>query len=131
MNSKLKTAASLILMLIAIASMICVYRVSRVAPNAEDKRISVSVTHSDGDERQFTIETEAENLRAALEEENLISGSESAYGLFVETVDGETADSAASEWWKFSKDGEALPTGVDDMVIADGDCYEITFTVGW
>ena len=66
-----------------------------------------------------------------LEQENLITGSESEYGLFVETVDGETADSDAQEWWCFTKGGEMLMTGVDDTVIADGEHYEVTFTVGW
>ena len=131
MKSKRKIAASIILLMLAAILMLSVYRFSRAEPSADEKSITVSVTHSDGGERQFEIETEAPNLRGALEEENLISGSESAYGLFVETVDGETADMNASEWWMFSKDGESLPTGVDDTIIADGERYEITFTVGW
>lgn len=131
MNFKLKKGLPLLVLILAAAAMLSVYRASRGAPNDDEKRIAVSVTHGDGGERQFDIETAAGNLRGALEQEALISGTEGAYGLFVETVDGETADLDASEWWKFSKDGESLPTGVDDTLIADGDRYEITFTVGW
>ena len=66
-----------------------------------------------------------------LEEQELISGDDSGATLFVTTVDGYTADSANEEWWCFTKGGEDMMTGVDDTVIADGDKYEITLTVGY
>ena len=93
--------------------------------------IVVEVTHKDGSQKEFSIRTEAENLRGALEQENLIQGNESEYGLFVTAVDGEGTDSANQEWWCFTKGGEMLMTGVDDTPIADGEHYEIVFTVGW
>ena len=70
------------------------------------------------------ISTDSENRRGALEQEGLISGDESEYGLYVTTVDGETADSNLNQWWCFTKDGEMLMTGVDDTMIADGEHYE-------
>lgn len=78
-----------------------------------------------------TISTDAEFLRGALEQENLIAGDESQYGLFVKTVNGITADDANQEWWCFTKGGETLFTGVDTTPIADGDKFEITLTVGY
>ena len=96
------------------------------------KAIVLEVVHGDGSSKDFNIQTDAETLRGALEqEEGLIAGSESEYGLFVETVDGETADMGAQEWWCFTKGGETLMTGVDDTMIADGEHYEASFTVGW
>ena len=93
--------------------------------------IVVEVKHKDESTKEFAIRTDSENLRGALEQENLIQGDESEYGLYVKTVDGETADDGAQEWWCFTKDGEMLMTGVDDTLIADGEHYEIVFTVGW
>ena len=93
--------------------------------------IVAAVTHGDGSEKEFTIHTDSPNLRGALEQEGLIAGDESEYGLFVKTVDGETADDAKQERWCFTKGGEMLMTGVDDTMIADGEHYEIVFTVGW
>ena len=87
--------------------------------------------HGDGSSKDFPLATDAENLRGALEERQLIAGDESEYGLFVKTVDGETADDAVQQWWCFTKDGEMLMTGVDDTMIADGEHYEITLTTGW
>lgn len=95
------------------------------------KAIVLEVVHGDETSKEFKIQTDAENLRGALEQESLIEGSDSEYGLYVETVDGETANMDNQEWWCFTKDGEMLMTGVDDTMIADGEHYEATFTVGW
>jgi len=93
--------------------------------------ITVTVTDDKGENTVFTIETRHWYLRGALEQENLVQGDESEYGLFVTTVDGEGTDSDKQEWWCFTKGGEMMMTGVDDTLIADGDHYEIVFTVGW
>ena len=99
--------------------------------STDAKSITVMVIHNDGSTKSFRINTSAENLRAACEEQNLIAGDESEYGLYVKTVDGETADDGAQEWWCLTKNGEMSMTGVDDTMIADGEQYEFTFTVGW
>lgn len=74
----------------------------------------------------FSLKTDAEYLRQALEEISLIQGAESSYGFFITTVNGVTADDAKREWWRLSKDGEELVTGVDTTPIQDGERYEIT-----
>ncbi|MBQ9965086.1 MAG: DUF4430 domain-containing protein, partial [Clostridia bacterium] len=81
--------------------------------------------------KSVNIDTNAEYLRAALEEKNLISGDESEFGLFVKVVDGRTADDAKQEWWCFTKGGETVMTGVDTTPIADGDTFEITLKTGY
>ena len=98
---------------------------------AGQKNISVTVIYADASTDTFSISTDAEFLRGALEEQNLIAGDESEYGLFVKTVNGVTADDANQEWWSFSKDGEMLMTGVDSTPVADGDAFEITLVIGW
>lgn len=96
------------------------------------KTITLEVIHGDGSTASFTVSSEAENLRAALEQvDGLIEGEESAYGLMVSTVDGETADYARDQsWWCLTKDGEWIDTGVDSTMISDGEHYEFTYTVG-
>ena len=122
-------AVSVLLVLIIAAGLI--YQTHRPEAVTGNKTIVVQVVHKDGSEKSFSIRTDAENLRGAMEQENLISGSESTFGLMVETVDGETADMDAQEWWGISKDGEMTPTGVDDTMIADGEHYEFTLNIGW
>ena len=67
----------------------------------------------------------------ALEQENLIEGTESEYGLYVLTVDGETADENEQQWWGYSVNGTFAELGVDSQPIADGDVYDFVLNVGW
>lgn len=95
------------------------------------KALQVQVVHQDGTGKELALKTDQEFLRGALEEVSLISGEESAYGLFVKTVDGYTADDGKQEWWLFTKGGEELFTGVDATPVADGDHFEITLKTGY
>ena len=98
---------------------------------AGSKTITLTVVHGDGTSNDITVSTDAENLRDALESEGIIAGEDSPYGMFVQTVDGETADDGEQEWWCLTKGGEMWNYGVDDTEIADGDVYEFTLTVGY
>lgn len=98
---------------------------------AGSKTITLTVVHGDGTSNDITVSTDAENLRDALEAEGLIDGEDGPYGMFVQTVDGETADDGQQEWWCLTKGGEMWNYGVDDTEIADGDVYEFTLTVGY
>ncbi len=132
MSKNKKTLIAVIVLIALCAAAFCIWHFCGPAKDAGDgeKQISVTVVHGDGSRKQLTVYTNEQFLRGALED-NLISGDESQYGLFVTTVDGETADSAKQEWWCFTRSGEMLSTGVDDTPIADGESYEITLTVGY
>lgn len=96
------------------------------------KTITVEIIVEGSDTVTKTLHTDAEYLRGALEEEEgLIAGEESSYGLFVKTVNGVTADDSIQQWWCITKGGEDLFTGVDSTPIADGDQYEFTLKTGY
>ena len=118
-------------MLVVVIGALLLWQQNRPVAQEGGKKLVVSVVHGDGTAKDFSLATDAETLRAALEEQELIAGTESEYGLYVLTVDGETADEAQQQWWCFTKDGEMLMTGVDSTMIADGEHYEITLTTGW
>lgn len=120
---------SLILVL-ALTAAACMSLVSCEKPKGDDseKTITVTVIDNEGKETVFTITTTAKTLRAALEQENLIEGDESEYGLYVKVVNGVRADyDKDGAWWGFYKDGVMCPTGVDTTMISDGDNYEIRY----
>lgn len=121
----------LAVLVVVIVGMVLIWR--QFAPSAAEgqKTIAVQVVHKDESVKNFEIATDEEFLRGALEQENLIQGEESEYGLFVKTVDGETVEGKNQEWWCFTKGGEMVNTGVDSTPIADGESYEITFKVGY
>ena len=95
------------------------------------KEITINVDHLNGDDTTFTIHTDEEYLRGALEQEDLIEGTESEYGLYVLTVDGETADESEQQWWGYSVNGTFAELGVDSQPVADGDVYDFVLNVGW
>lgn len=106
-----------------------VWQLNRPAADVGSKTIEVEVVHSDGSVANFTYRTDEEYLGGVLTEAELISGSESDYGLYVETVDNETADyNVDGSWWKLSCNGEDSQTGVDNVAIHDGDQFTWTYT---
>ena len=135
MSKKNKTLliAGLALLLVIVGAFVWIYMSGKGEAQQGAKTITVDVILSDGTvNNTYEYHTDAENLRQVLADENgLIEGEDSEYGLFVLTVDGITADQNNQEWWCFTKGGESLMTGVDDTLIADGDKYEITLTVGY
>lgn len=134
MQKKTKIIIAVSLLVVLFAALALVWHFNNPANDANDfdKQIEVTVTHGDGSTKDFTIQTNEKFLRGALEQEKLVEGTESEYGLFITTVDGETADDANQEWWCINDgEGTMLPTGVDETAINDGDSYELVLTVGW
>ena len=127
-KSKIITTIVVILLVIA---MLFVYKTYSPKTVAGAKEITIVVNHLNGDKKTFDIKTDEEYLRGALEQENLISGSQSSYGFWLEGVDGEIADASKEEWWGYTQDGQFAEYGLDQKPIADGDIYEFTLYVGY
>ncbi len=93
--------------------------------------ITVDVVGSDGKTTEFTISTAAETLRGALEQENLVQGDEGPYGLYIKTVNGETADyNTNGAYWAIYEGDQASMSGVDGIQISDGGHYKLVYTKG-
>ena len=119
-----------VVLALLVTAAVVVYVKTRPETTQGDKSVTVQIAYDDVT-KSVNIDTNAEYLRAALEEKNLISGDESEFGLFVKVVDGRTADDAKQEWWCLTKGGETVMTGVDTTPIADGDTFEITLKTGY
>ena len=130
-RSSKKIVISCIALTAVVVAMVLMYKTFMAKPAEGSKEIVAEVILTDGTSESFKIKTDAEYLREALEQEKLISGTESDYGLYVTTVNGITADEAKQEWWCFTRNGESIMTGVDVTPISDGEHYEITLTVGY
>ena len=124
-----KGVIALIIVLVLAAAALVIWQTNKPETQQGGKEITVNVDHLTGDDTTFTIHTDGTTLRQALEENGLIAGDESDYGLYVKTVDGMTADyDADGLYWAFYKSGEYLMTGVDTTEIADGEQYELVCT---
>ncbi len=134
-KSKAKTPRQTIIALICLAAaaavLLLVWRTLAPKGVAGDKTISVQVIHSDGAAKSFTLHTQQAYLGPALVEGSVVEDHQSAYGLYILTADGETADEGNQEWWKVTKGGERVDTGADSTPIADKDSFELTLTVGY
>ena len=95
------------------------------------KHITVNVIDDKKQQTEFTYDTDKEMLGDVLTEAGLIAGEEGQYGLYVKTVNGLTVNDSNEEWWCLTKGGETVMTGIDLTPIADGDVFELTFTVGY
>lgn len=89
-----------------------------------DTTFLFTVVDKDGSETLFEIHTDKETVGEALVELELIAGEESRYGLYVNTVNGITADhDKDGVYWAFYINGEYASTGVNVTAITEGDSY--------
>lgn len=127
-NKKVLIIAAVVLILIA-AALFFIEGSKKPMPIEGAKTITVTVMQEGVENKVFTIHTDAEFLRGALEQEKLVEGSESQYGLYVTTVDGVTADDSLRQYWCFKDgNGDDLTVGVDSAPIADGDAFQIVLS---
>lgn len=85
---------------------------------------TVEVQGADGKTVTFTVNTDETVLGTALLELGVIAGSASDYGLYVTSVNGESADyDNAGTYWALYINGEYAMTGVDATTIEAGAVY--------
>ena len=112
-----------------------VYFFTRPETEQGAKEVGITVVNEEGKKTEYEIHTDAEYLQEAMEdaqEEGLTySGTEGEYGLMVDTVNGEKADfDKDGAYWGFTVNGEYCNYGVSEQPVADGDEFEIIYTVG-
>lgn len=103
---------------------------NEVVNDGKEITITVAVTNKAGETTETEIKTTATNLADALIGVGMIEGYTDTYGFTVTAVNGEVADfNVDSSYWALSKNGEYLMTGASSTYIADGEHYELTYTV--
>lgn len=85
----------------------------------------------DGTVTAWNVHTDETTVGAALLAVGLIGGDMTSFGLYVEAVNGLTADYDADQsWWAFYIDGEMALSGVDVTGIEAGKTYAFVYTKG-
>lgn len=121
-----------VILLAAVALFAAAFFLLKPAAKTGSKQITVDVIHADLSKATYHYGTDAEYLRQVLcEEAGLISGREEAYGLWITTVDGETADDSIQQWWGYEVNGEMAMYGVEQMPVNDGDVIVFTLNTGY
>ena len=130
MKKTRKPLLTVLVLVLIVAALIAAWFIFKPGTSAGKKTITVEVTHMDGTTNTFEVKTDEEYLGPALENEKLVSGTDSEYGLFIDTVDGEYADAEKSQWWTFTVNGEFGDYGADQQPIADKDVYAFSVYEG-
>lgn len=101
------------------------------AKTASACTFTVIVTDLDGNSNTFNYTSEAKTVGEALLAEGLISGTEGDYGLYVDTVNGITANwDTDGTYWSFYIGEDYALTGVDQTELTDGASYSFILTKG-
>ena len=130
-GSKRRALTAILSLIAAVALCTCVFLLSRPGTTGGTKTIVVEVVHGDGSEKQFTYHTDEEYLGPVLLSDGLIAGEDSAYGLYIITVDGEDAVYEESgAYWALYEGDEYAMQGVDTTPVTDGGQYGLVYTVG-
>ena len=126
----MKRTLSLLLALIMIIALVgC--SAKKEAPVAGAVSFKVVVTDLDGNETAFEYTSSAASVGEALVAEGLIEGHETEYGLYIDTVNGITADWDKDQtYWAFYVGGEYATTGIDGTQIVADTTYGLTLTKG-
>lgn len=129
-NKKLIVLACVLLAAL-IAFFALIYYFASPKPTQGAKSLTIEVVDDKAETESYPLHTDAEYLRQAMEEtEGLtFSGTESDYGLMVDTVNGLTADfSVDGSYWAIYVNGEYAMYGIDTQPVADGDTFRIVYT---
>ncbi len=130
-KSNKKVIIGIIALVAVIAALAAVYFVFRAKPVEGSKAITIEVVNKEKETKSYDVKTDAEFLRQAMEETKdlTFSGTESEFGMMVETVNGETADyNVDGAYWAFYVNGEYCNYGIDTQPVVDGDKFTIEYT---
>ena len=129
LNAKRILAVAALLLLAAALAL--AYFTFREKPVSGSKNITISVVNSKAETTQYSLRTDAQFLRQAMDEAEGLTytGTEGAYGLMISAVNGETADyNVDASYWGFFVNGDYCNYGVDEQPVNDGDAFSIVYT---
>lgn len=131
-QSNKKVIIGVAALIAVVAALAVVFFVFREKPVQGHKSITIEVIDNTQSSTIYELDTDAEYLRQAMEEAKGLefSGTESEYGLMVETVNGVTPDySVDGAYWSFYVNGAYCNYGVDSQPVEDGDAFVIKYEV--
>ena len=130
-NSK-KIWIGVIVLIALIAVFAGVYLKFSEKPTQGAKTLTIEVVDKEAVVTRYEVHTDAEFLRQVMEDTEGLTfeGTESEYGLMINTVNGVTADyNVDGSYWAFFVNGEYCNYGVDSQPVNDGETYTIAYTV--
>lgn len=134
-NNKNKTGKiilGVVILAALIAAFVLIYMKFSPKPTAGAKSITIEVVDNQADTTRYDVNTDAEFLRQAMEETEGLTfgGSESEYGMMVDTVNEIRADyNEDGAYWSFYLNDDYCNYGIDTQPVTDGDRFSIVYTL--
>lgn len=132
-NSNKKVILAAVILLAFVAAAAILYFTFGPKPVKGSKEITVTVVDDQGQETKYEIRTDAEYLQQALEEIKAlkIEGTEGEYGMYIDTVNGVTADySADGAYWALYLNDGYCQYSINQQPVNDGDAFKIKYEIG-
>lgn len=129
-NKKIAIAITVLAAIIVIFAVI--YVIAKPKANQGSKAVTIEVTDNEGKITTYETKTDAEYLGEVFAEidDLTVEGTEGDYGLYIDTVNGLTADYAEDgAYWSIYVNGEYGNYSADQQPVADGDVYGLVYTV--
>ena len=130
-NNKKKIIIGLVAFVAVIAAFIAIYFNFREKPVEGSKEIVIKVVNQENEVTTYELKTDAKYLKEAMDEAKGLeySGTESQYGLMVDTVNGVRADyTLDGAYWSFLINDEYCNYGISEQPVEDGDVCSIVYT---
>ena len=134
-SDRKKIIIGAVILVVLLAAFAVIYVVFGPKAAQGSREYILKVVDDNGETTEYTGHTDAEYLRGALEElekadDLTIEGEESDYGLFIDTINGVTADySKDKAYWALYVNGEYGNYGVDSQPLTDGDIYSLVYEI--
>lgn len=115
----------------AVLGMALLYPVFAPQTSVGAKNITIQVMDDQQNATDYSVNTNAEYLRQAMEETKGLSftGTEGQYGLMILSVNGITANWEQDHaWWSIYVNNELANYSIDQQPIADGDVIRLEYT---
>ncbi len=133
LRNKKKALWSIAALLLLILAFAFIYRQFKPAAESGSKAYTLEVVDDTSGSRSYEGHTDAEYLRGLMEElqekeDFSFAGEESQYGLFLQTVNGVTADyDKDGAYWSILVNGEYGQYGIDTQPVSDGDHFSLIY----
>ncbi len=127
-----KSIVSIIVLIIAVVGFTG-YKIhinSKAVDGIKEYKLIVTNTDKTFNE-EFDLTTKEKSLGKDLDDRGIIESENGSYGRFITGANGRKADESKKEWWNVVINGENSSTGIDDVMINDGDTVELILTTGW
>ena len=121
----------LIAIIALIAAMAFAFVTFREKPVEGSKAITIEVVDNNQQSKTYSVKTDAEYLRQAMDEAEGLTyeGSEGPYGYSISAVNGIVADwNVDQSYWAFYVNDQYCNYGVDSQPVNDLDAFKIVYT---